>query len=396
MTDDNHPAVFLFHNVVSPYRLPLFESLSKETDLRVLFGKQDEAGRKWDTSLSEQETGYDHEILPNLQIGPIIINYTLPWVLFEEQPDAYIVADTPGTLLTMLLTVLFAKVYDIELYFWTGWLDTSYSSKLHTRSPFKVPLIIGYRMFKDAVQRFCYRCADGFVAYSSESVEYLESRGANPQRIFVGGQIMPEEELADASPNDGINRYNDTTVVLYLGYLNRRKGVDYLLSAWDALKQNAGGSTLGDAVLVIAGSGPHGDTLRQVARYIDDVEFVGHVKGEEKAHYYDVADIFVLPTLHDPWGLVVNEAVSFDLPVIVTEAAGSKDFVRKEGVGVVVEPADSTELERAVRRLITDEQYRKNLTQSAADNESATDRAIGIRPFIELLAGHESEQELIL
>jgi glycosyltransferase involved in cell wall biosynthesis len=207
---------------------------------------------------------------------------------------------------------------------------------------------------------------------------------------------MPDEELADAPDNDGTDRYDDRTIVLYLGYLNRRKGVDYLLSAWDSLKQDAESPALTDALLVIAGSGPHGDTLRQNAQHVKDVEFIGHVKGKQKSHYYNMADVFVLPTLHDPWGLVVNEAISFDLPVVVTEAAGSEEFVRQEEVGVVVDPANSADLEHALRRLITDEQYRKSFARSAANNESATDPSVGIQPFIELLKERDSEQELRL
>ncbi len=86
---------------------------------------------------------------------------------------------------------------------------------------------------------------------------------------------------------------------------------------------------------------PEDGTLRQAcaARGIRNVSFVGFIQKRELPRYYALADVFVFPTLGDPYGLVVDEAMACGLPVISTSAAGEIHDRVEDGVnGYIVPP----------------------------------------------------------
>jgi len=102
-----------------------------------------------------------------------------------------------------------------------------------------------------------------------------------------------------------------------------------------------------DATLKIMGIGEEEDKLKSLAIGEKNIVFLGYLEEEEKAKYYATTDIFVLPTLFDPWGLVINEAMYHGLPIITTSAAGATDLIR--GNGIIVKAGDESQLKQAIR-----------------------------------------------
>ena len=356
---DSEERVLLFHNVPSPYRLPVFDHLAHECDLEVAFLRDNEDYRKWDADSDEFDFRYD--FLPNVNVGPFVVNYTLPLKLLRGEYNTYIIGDTKHGLLTTLVAVLFGKLTGMNVVLWCGWLSTEFSTGVEGKGPVRGPATRAYRLVRDSIQRLLYPLADGFVSYSSLTTEYLVKRGADPDSVVEGGQVMPSENLP--SPSDGLQEEN---VVLSLGYLQRRKGIHVLLDAWERVDTN-------DWTLVVAGSGSYEDQLRSRAEGDDTVNFVGHVQGTDKADLYHSARVFVLPTLHDPWGLVVNEAVYYDTPVITTRAAGASDFVEDSECGVVIREDDPQALVDALNVIVNDEEKRSEYRRRASDSSGLTE-----------------------
>lgn len=104
---------------------------------------------------------------------------------------------------------------------------------------------------------------------------------------------------------------------------------------------------------MIAGTGPFEEKLKKKASGDERIEFLGYISEQKKADYFDVADLFVLPTHHDPWGLVVNEAINYGTPVITTEAAGAKELLVEENIFA---PRDTETLAHKLK----DSDYGKN------------------------------------
>src|SRR5262249_3623602 len=76
-----------------------------------------------------------------------------------------------------------------------------------------------------------------------------------------------------------------------------------------------------DVTLMIAGSGGLERFVRDAAASLRSVHYLGQLSGEQVWQAYAAADVFVLPSRREPWGLVVNEAMAAGLPVIVSENA---------------------------------------------------------------------------
>lgn len=109
--------------------------------------------------------------------------------------------------------------------------------------------------------------------------------------------------------------------------------------------------------LVIVGDGPELEALMDTAARLglscSDVEFAGRVDQKDIAAYYRSADLFVLASVSETWGLVVNEAMSMGLPVVVSSRVGcSVDLVKDGENGYVIPPGDASELGQAILRVI--------------------------------------------
>lgn len=131
--------------------------------------------------------------------------------------------------------------------------------------------------------------------------------------------------------------------LLFVGRLSPEKNVMGLLRAW--LTYRAAGGTWS---LLLAGDGPEGDALKQLAKgsaFADDVRFLGHRSARELVPVYAFAKGFVLPSTREPWGLVVNEAMAASLPVIVSSRCGcAEDLVRHGENGFIFDPSQDANL----------------------------------------------------
>lgn len=176
-----------------------------------------------------------------------------------------------------------------------------------------------------------FKCADGIFGYGKRSREYALRYGATPAKIFhrcqaaalpsnYAPQRALEQRLASASASP---RY------LYVGRLAPEKDLSTLLDAFsEVFRQRA------DAELIMVGNGTLLESLRQQAARLglqDRVKFLGSKSGESLFEEYAKATALVLPSLSEPWGLVVNEALSYGCPVIVSERCGCAPELAQDG-----------------------------------------------------------------
>ena len=140
-------------------------------------------------------------------------------------------------------------------------------------------------------------------------------------------------------------------VVLFSGRLVPKKQPLHLLKAFARLR------TSQDCALLVVGDGPlRPEMERLVARErIPDVVLAGFQDQRRLGRAYAASDIFVLPSeSHETWGIVVNEAMNFALPVVVTDKVGSgADLVRSGENGFVVPASEMDALIASLEQLIT-------------------------------------------
>jgi glycosyltransferase involved in cell wall biosynthesis len=194
-----------------------------------------------------------------------------------------------------------------------------------------------------ALRRLVHRRCAAFVAWNGKARRHLLSEGIPAAKIFSGPHWYPPPPLQPEAPE---NPLPGKRSVVALAYLLPHKGIDVLIGAFRRLPHD-------DAVLVIGGAGDAEEALRAAAAGDGRIRFVGYLDETGKAAYLAHAYVFVHPTLQDSWGLVVNEALSRGLPVIVSDAAGCTDDL-VEGNGIVVPARDEQALANALARLLDD------------------------------------------
>ena len=176
-------------------------------------------------------------------------------------------------------------------------------------------------------------------------------------------------------------KYNfiNKKVVLFVGRLVDLKNISSLIVAFCKMKE--------DAVLVIVGDGKEEQNLkRQSASLQKDVIFTGHLEGNELYAWYNVGDVFCLPSYLEPYGAVTNEALLAGCRVVISEKAGSACLVNKNN-GEIIAPMDIEAMADALDRQLKlirkrdgNIEYRKNLMTVKFDER--------INSLKEILKGH--------
>lgn len=143
-------------------------------------------------------------------------------------------------------------------------------------------------------------------------------------------------------------------VVLFVGKLIEKKRPLLALEAFARVRRER------PCALLVVGTGPLEAEVRRRAADVPDVYFAGFLNRSAIARAYAAADVFVLPSaLNETWGLVVNEAMNFSLPVVVSDKVGcAADLVRTGENGHVVPADDAEALAGALRALVADEGLR--------------------------------------
>src|SRR6185436_4498187 len=130
-------------------------------------------------------------------------------------------------------------------------------------------------------------------------------------------------------------------IVLFASKLQPRKRCGDLLCAYEMIREHT------PAQIVVVGDGSESARLVEYARSrrLDEVRFVGFKNQSELAAYYELCDIFVLPSEQEPWGLVVNEVMNAGKPIVVSDAVGAaRDLVPHGRSGCVFPVADISAL----------------------------------------------------
>ncbi|MFC1961621.1 glycosyltransferase [Chloroflexota bacterium] len=229
-----------------------------------------------------------------------------------------------------------------------------------------LPRIMSKKALKQAFD-ICWgktllRDAAGVIAVTPiEMQQYLDA-GASQEKIHVIPHGVDTEEFASLPPKGTFkHKYGiaaDQKIVLYLGRLHKIKGLDLLVKAFAELRK-----TLPNVILVIAG--PDDGYFKELNNLVatlklgDKVIFAEALYEQDKLSAYVDADIYVLPSTYEIFGITVLEALACGTPVIVTDRCGLADTI-KDRAGLVV-GYDQKQLGDALQRLLADDKLRSEL-----------------------------------
>ena len=352
--------VALIHNIISPYRIPLFEGLANHPfiDLFVYFCVKTHKERKWDVLESDR---YNYEILSGIILevtGSIHyhINPSIISKLIKGKCDVVIIGGS--TDFTTQAAFITSKLLKTPTILWSEGIESAQSLLGKVINP---------------LTKYIVRNVDAIIVPGTMSRDFHIKMGATPEKIFIAPNIVNNEMFIQKSSKfkkekerfkQELNIQNEK-IILFVGQLIKRKGVEYLIKAYKSLK-----GEYNDVCLVIIGDGVLKKELEEICikEDIKDVHFTGWVPEEQKIIYYSIAELFVLPTLKDVWGLVINEAMDCGLPVISTKAAGCvRDMIIPGENGFIVDVANVDQLCLVMKKIILDEELAKKMGEKSLE-----------------------------
>jgi glycosyltransferase involved in cell wall biosynthesis len=190
-------------------------------------------------------------------------------------------------------------------------------------------------LWKRFIQQF-----DGMIAYSQRGAEEYAALGFPREKIFVAhNSVSAAPSMLDRRPQTV-----DRITILFVGRLQARKRIDSLLRACTEMENKPR--------LLIVGDGPEREALETFAKEVyPSAEFIGAKHGTELKPYFQQADLFVLP---GTGGLAVQEAMSYELPVIVAKGDGTQDDLVREKNGWQIEPENYGALVSTMKNALSD------------------------------------------
>jgi glycosyltransferase involved in cell wall biosynthesis len=326
---------------VIQYQAPFFRLLAQhpEIDLTVLYcsragaevyrDREMQTSLRWDVDLLG---GYRHRFLRNAGWGEGYSRLINPGVIssiLARRIDAVILFMGWGTI-TSLLAIAACRMSGTPFF-------------LFGDSSFAPPEETAAQRWRTRFLRAIFGIADGFLVSGTLNADYYRHYGGDPARFFLVPWAIDNDRFASASQmsaderNELRQRFGatpDDAVVVYSAKLLPRKDPMTLLRGIAAMQHRE------RTVVLFLGHGELRESLERFAREENvRVHFAGFVNQAELPRCYAAGDVFVLPSVYEPRGAVVNEAMSCGLPVIVTDRCGSNGDIVREGDNAFVFPA---------------------------------------------------------
>ena len=278
--------VLFLTNAPAPYQLEFFSEFKAHVELKVVFFSPKIENNPW--------AGRDESHYVTLSNAKDWV--TLKTLISEFNPDVCIFGGYKDHLIVR--AKILCLVSNIKV---CHWLERPLPSS-GVKAALKYSIMRVFLAFSDAV--------------------FAIGQDAEAMYAHMAKQVFNIPYSIDSS-SYRIREWKDSSVVrfLFVGQLIERKGVDRLLKAFHSFHEDK-------ASLTIVGTGPLSDVVRRLSHQQKNISKLDYQKPKDMKGLFANYDVFILPSVHDGWGVVVSEAMAAGLPVIGTPACGAvKDLV---------------------------------------------------------------------
>lgn len=341
--------VLIFSNIPSPYRIDFFNELGRNVELTVVFEARSAKGIKFNWNI-DQIHHFKAIFLKDGDINEKKIDWSILKYIKKNKYDHIIV--TSYAYLTEMVALIALKLLKVPYYME---IDGG--------------LIRKENLFKKIFKCFLISNAKGYFSPSNNSDDYLIHYGAEKKNIYrypftslkereILTQVVSEDEKRALRIELGIA---ETNLVLAVGQFIYRKGFDVLLNTCKDLEHSTG--------VVFVGGIPTDEYIDLKEKYnLSNVYFEGFKSKNELVKYFKAADIFVLPTREDVWGLVINEAMAYGLPIVTTNRCiAGLELVDGGESGFIVEVDNTDNLSTAIKDILSDNTLRKRMSKRSLE-----------------------------
>jgi glycosyltransferase involved in cell wall biosynthesis len=346
----SRPKVAVLVNMLAPSRIPVYAGLSAHFDLLVLHGGTESNRDSWhglESALPNaqiiQAWGWQIPIARNVkgQVFDKQYMHITPgyiWHLLRFRPHA-VISNEMG--LRTLIALAYGTIFHKPVWVWWG-------GTTHTEHK------IGF--LKKSLRKLVSRWGTRWISYGHSSTEYLLTLGIPQERVLQIQNAVDEQRFTQAA--EPAQPLQPRPVLLYVGQFIARKGVELLLNAAAAVQAQGH-----EFSLLLVGSGPDKPILEQRVKDLElrNVSFQPSLPPDRMPSIYSAADVLVFPTLEDPWGLVVNEAMLSGLPVLCSKYAGcAEELLTADSI---FDPRNSEEFASKLRQAVSGQLPKPDLSR---------------------------------
>lgn len=354
------PRVVFVYDAPFPYLVPCFDAVARRNNLDFeawFWGRRANYSQPW--QFDESAWAFDYRYLPSL-----------PWRWNNRiaVPTPLLV---PGRSKPDLLVTYY--VGPLSVLPWLAAYRRGIATAIWTFVYFErwIPRV----PWKEKLARYMFSRTDGVITLGPDGRSYARGFGTPDERIHYARFGIDFDRFAPVragteSERDSVRATLGLRGVtfIYVGRLEPGKGLPHLLDAFAILQRRM--ALRGEEVsLLLVGEGKDRPKLeaRCEAEGVRNVVFAGFQQTARLPTYFAAGDVFVFPSLGDPYGLVVDEALASGLPVISTTIGEITERVDEGESGFVVPPANSAALLDRMERLVVDAALRKEMGKVAAE-----------------------------
>lgn len=315
--------ILFITNIPSPYRVDFFNELGRLCGLTVLYERHSASDRdeKWK---GNKAVTFKEKYIDLKPIGADgSIGLGLVKEIKKQRFDSLIICGYSSP--SVMAAITYCRLKGIPYYIES---DGGFCKKD------KFP--------KSVLKKFLLSGAKGHFVTCDEYKKYILSLGVKSECIYkypftslknadIISQPVSSEEKEKIKKELSLK---ETKVVLAVGQFIKRKGFDVLIKAAKNLSSGVG-------VYFVGGNPTEEYISLKESLKLENVHFIGFKTKDELKKYYKAADLFVLPTREDIWGLVINEAMAYGLPVVTTDRCIAGLELIKNGENGYTVPADN-------------------------------------------------------
>lgn len=339
--------ILIVTDLLSPYRIDWFDELAKYMNVDVVYTSITESSRnsEWLSKKSERANCIQ---LDGVHFGKLKMYFKV--IKYLRNKYDLILLDGYGSA-TLMLSILYLKCKKIKFIMN---VDGGLIKKNEC-------------LFLQKIKSFFISSPTMYLSSSNETDKYLIYYGANSSKIYhhkftslfsneIENNLIDVTEKLELRKKYGIK---ENKIILSVGRFIHSKGFDILIESTKNISKDYG-------VYIVGGVPPKEYILLKEKYELTNLHFIDFKNKKDLKIYYKMADLFVLPTRSDVWGLVINEAMANGLPIITTnKCVAGLELVENDKNGYIVEVDNIYDLSNRMNEILENDSLRMNMAKES-------------------------------
>lgn len=330
--------LLVFHPIIAPYRIDFFNRLYADFDARICLTQRNLHDQTFNYAVIEKQFIFQPEyLLGSIKFGKRRIVKGVIKQIKEFLPDTILVPEVGA--ISVLVT--FYKLLTFKKFKIVSLIDDSFEMAVEGKQ-FSLSHKLGEKLlfpFFDNIICVEPRVSDYFQKKYKKGVYFPIIDDDKKQRL----KYLSSLELC----YQYIKKYDlmEKRILLFVGRLSSEKNIKSAIQAFAE-------ANVKDSVFIIVGGGSQKETLKEIALQNNNVIIAGRYEHLELFAWYNIASVFILPSIKEPFGAVTNEALLAGCYSLISKLAGSQCLIEEGNNGMLIDPYDVNSMAKIIRKAL--------------------------------------------